>query len=502
MKVFKVHSAPLTDLQVSGCKGFLVTCSVDKTMRLFDCRLFPTLLHTYKLEFVPECASVIDDPFLSRDPVILVCPRDKQGLYLIRNIAGGDDPHYIHSDLVFTEIHYTLHRTLLLVSDCSLLSFDIESLLQNANDDSLPKPVLQKSLDSRPCRLSSNKRYLAFWSSDRFVRVLCAKTLKPLKKFDETVEFYEKAVEAGKLKANPSLFNTEQDIVKTPYFTFQTCCFDPRDENVMLFPSAVGLKIVDLESSKMVSVYGRLESKIRFTNGLIIEPEKDTVSLDLAASDNPRANLHSRAVVLGTGFRQNRFFLFTDTKNERQDLGCDHFPVVKIESATQTTLSDGYRPTTQAVIRTTMGDIFVELYPNQTPLTVQNFLTLASRKYYDNLLFHRIIRGFMIQTGCPRGDGTGGDSIFGGPFKTELSAELKHDRPFTLSMANKGDRHSNTSQFFITTIRAPWLDRKHTVFGRVTGGEDVVKKIEHVDTDKLDRPKQDVRVITIEPIYH
>lgn len=102
----------------------------------------------------------------------------------------------------------------------------------------------------------------------------------------------------------------------------------------------------------------------------------------------------------------------------------------------------------------------------------------------------------MIQTGCPNGDGSGGESIWGGEFEDEFKSELRHDRPFTLSMANCGP-NTNGSQFFITTIPTPWLDNKHTVFGRVTRGMEVVQDIENLRCDDHDKPLREVRVMNI-----
>ena len=102
----------------------------------------------------------------------------------------------------------------------------------------------------------------------------------------------------------------------------------------------------------------------------------------------------------------------------------------------------------------------------------------------------------MLQTGCPFGDGTGGESIWGGDFEDEIRQELRHDRPYTLSMANSGP-NTNGSQFFITTVACPWLDNKHSVFGRVTRGMDVVHAIEKTPCDKADRPLEEVSILSI-----
>ncbi|MFH1844635.1 MAG: peptidylprolyl isomerase [bacterium] len=124
--------------------------------------------------------------------------------------------------------------------------------------------------------------------------------------------------------------------------------------------------------------------------------------------------------------------------------------------------------TIQVTIATSKGDIKLQLFGDETPLTVANFVNLAQRKYYDGLKFHRVIPDFMIQGGCPLGSGTGGP---GYQFEDECKAELKHDHPGVLSMANAGPG-TNGSQFFITHVATPWLDGKHTVFGKVLDEED------------------------------
>ena len=130
-----------------------------------------------------------------------------------------------------------------------------------------------------------------------------------------------------------------------------------------------------------------------------------------------------------------------------------------------------------AVIATKHGNITLELFDEKTPKTCANFEKLAKEGFYDGLTFHRVIAEFMIQGGCPRGDGTGGP---GYEFEDEFHSELKHDSPGTLSMANAGP-NTNGSQFFITHVPCDWLDGKHTVFGKVLEGMDVVNRVEAGD---------------------
>ncbi len=130
-----------------------------------------------------------------------------------------------------------------------------------------------------------------------------------------------------------------------------------------------------------------------------------------------------------------------------------------------------------ATIDTARGTIRLELFDDKAPKTVANFEKLAGEGFYDGLRFHRVIADFMIQGGCPRGDGTGGP---GYEFADEFHPTLKHDRPGVLSMANAGP-NTNGSQFFITHVPTPWLDGKHSVFGRVIEGQDVVDAVQAGD---------------------
>ena len=131
-----------------------------------------------------------------------------------------------------------------------------------------------------------------------------------------------------------------------------------------------------------------------------------------------------------------------------------------------------------ATIETNKGVIRLELHEDRAPKTVANFEKLAGEEFYDGLVFHRVIANFMIQTGCPQGTGTGGP---GYQFEDEFDDSLRHDRAGILSMANAGP-HTNGSQFFITHGPTPHLDGKHSVFGAVLEGQDVVDAIEQDDT--------------------
>lgn len=141
-----------------------------------------------------------------------------------------------------------------------------------------------------------------------------------------------------------------------------------------------------------------------------------------------------------------------------------------------------------------MGPITVEMYDNHAPKTCKNFITLAQRGYYNGVIFHRIIPDFMIQGGDPTGTGRGGSSIYGEKFEDEINPTLKHTGAGILSMANSGP-NTNGSQFFITLAPTPWLDGKHTIFGRVKSGMKIVQRMGLVKTNAEDRPLEEVKIV-------
>jgi len=182
---------------------------------------------------------------------------------------------------------------------------------------------------------------------------------------------------------------------------------------------------------------------------------------------------------------------------------------------------------THVRFETNQGTIEIKLFPEIAPKTCQNFTTHVENGYYDGLIFHRVIPDFMIQGGDPTGTGRGGESIWGKPFEDECDPDLRfdkvgllamanagpgtnggpgyqfedefdkslrHDRPGRLSMANAGPG-TNGSQFFLTTAKTPWLNMRHTIFGEVTSGYEVVEAIESVATDGMDKPLDEQKIL-------
>ncbi|MDR0580234.1 MAG: peptidylprolyl isomerase [Campylobacteraceae bacterium] len=139
------------------------------------------------------------------------------------------------------------------------------------------------------------------------------------------------------------------------------------------------------------------------------------------------------------------------------------------------------------VLETNSGNITLKLYTQVAPKACENFISLAESGYYDGVIFHRVIKNFMIQGGDPTGSGMGGTSIWDKPFEDEVSPYTLFEKKGLLAMANSG-KNTNKSQFFITTVLAPWLNGRHTIFGEVIDGMNVVKKIENSAVDANNKP--------------
>ncbi len=146
------------------------------------------------------------------------------------------------------------------------------------------------------------------------------------------------------------------------------------------------------------------------------------------------------------------------------------------------------------VLETNQGKIEIQTRPDVAPKAVENFVTHAKNGYYNGVIFHRVIKGFMIQGGDPTGTGRGGESIWGKVFENEYKPNVVFDKPFIVAMANAGP-NTNGSQFFITVAPTPWLNGGYTIFGEVIKGQDVVKKIENTKTDRGDRPVVEQKII-------
>jgi peptidylprolyl isomerase domain and WD repeat-containing protein 1 len=364
-----------------------------------------------------------------------------------------------------------------------------------------------KKSKSAPSSISispSGHQFATFSFPDRQVRVFDFLTGKLYRSYDESLATITDMQQAGTAlqKLDEMEFGrrlaVERELENPVVQPKMNVIFD-ESGHFLLYGSLLGIKCINTFTNRVVKVFGK-EEPFRALNLALYQGQpqkKGVVTVSMAASANPLLQEAEERdpMLVSTGFAKVRFYLFTNqtdiSKGSRD---------VQNEKPQQTADSgDGFQPKasesgTSAILHTTMGDIHLRLFPSVAPKAVENFTTHARNGYYNNTIFHRVIRKFMIQGGDPNGDGTGGESIWGGEFEDEFSS-LKHDKPYTLSMANAGP-NTNGSQFFITTEKTSWLDGKHTIFGRAVQGLDVIHKIENVKVYK-EKPEEDVKIVSI-----
>ncbi|ETN38653.1 uncharacterized protein HMPREF1541_06690 [Cyphellophora europaea CBS 101466] len=339
---------------------------------------------------------------------------------------------------------------------------------------------------------------------DRRIRLFDFPSAKLHRSYDESLDTLTAMQQAGTaaVKLENVEFGrrmaTEQALDSSATRARINLVFD-ESSNFLLYGSLHGIKVVNTLTNRVMRIYGRDEPfralSLAFYQGAPQRKELTTVAM--AASDNPLLEEAQERdpILFATGYGKPRFYMFTNDEEPSKTSRDVYNEKPKHTGKQKVAEEKKAEMGTSAVLHTNMGDIFLRLFPDKAPLAVENFTTHARTGYYNNTIFHRVIRKFMIQGGDPLGDGTGGESIWGKDFKDEIT-DLKHDKPYTLSMANAGPG-TNASQFFITTAEAPWLDGKHTVFGRVWRGMEVVHAIENVRVAK-EKPEEDIKIVSIE----
>ncbi|EAK90537.1 cyclin'cyclophilin like peptidyl-prolyl cis-trans isomerase fused to WD40 repeats at the N-terminus' [Cryptosporidium parvum Iowa II] len=366
--------------------------------------------------------------------------------------------------------------------------------------------------------VSNDERNLAIKCSDYKIRLFLIQTGKCYKIFDENISSY------NVMQSNPEYdylhidhlefgvrSSVETEIQNLPeYYNMQNMVFD-ETSRFLIYTCMIGVCVLDIQIGKRVLIIGKFETGKRFLNLGLLQ-----IHRGINYNDNHLSNVDS--AIITSAYKSNRIYIFSKRLplldngdvNLKRDIFNELPSSEEIERQKQLEQfsnkgkerSNAYvRIAKQVILHTTKGDITLELYPEIAPKACENFSVHCFNGYYNNCIFHRVIKGFMIQTGDPTGQGIGGVSIWGKEFEDEISPNVKHDEPFTLSMANAGP-NTNGSQFFITTASCPWLDGVHTIFGKVVHGKEIVKEIEHVSTNRNDRPIQDVSIISASTIFN
>ncbi|KAJ3220572.1 hypothetical protein HK099_004201 [Clydaea vesicula] len=338
------------------------------------------------------------------------------------------------------------------------------------------------------------KKFVTFGFQDRQYRIFNFLTGKLQKKIDESLKTIQEMQQASTaaFKLDDMEFGRrlaqERELEKQRLGQSATanCIFD-ESGNFLLYATILGVKVFNIVTNKIVRVIGKNETQ-RFLHLALYQgapKKKNMFTMAMAASENSLIKDSEKRdpTLFCTSYKKNRFFLFSkrepetaignsggrDIFNEKPSREEQTVALTQLQSKKNQKFSSN-----SVILHTSLGDIHFKLFPEYAPKAVENFVGLTKKGYYDGVIFHRVIKSFMVQTGDPLGDGTGGESIWGHDFEDEFHKNLKHDRAYT-----------------------PWLDNKHTIFGRVTQGMDVVQLIENCEKGKRDKPKKPITINSI-----
>uniref|UniRef100_A0A1B6DR82 peptidylprolyl isomerase n=1 Tax=Clastoptera arizonana TaxID=38151 RepID=A0A1B6DR82_9HEMI len=517
VKHFRSHLGSISDIASNYNGSLMCSISNDKSLKVFDVENFD-MINMMRLQYTPMCVEWIHG---HGDAIstLAVGDLDSNTIYIYDG-RGSNEPLHVLQKLHTKPVSIIKYNPVFEAS----LSVDGAGILEYwsgiKHDFGLPKCVkFESKLDTdlydfvknktMPYSLSFSPDGLKFAtvSADRKVRVFNFLTGKLTRVYDETLQRYTELQQVNQQLPNMEFgrrMAVERDLEKSEGLKLSNVIFD-ESGYFLIYATMLGMKIVNLYTNQCVKVLGKPENlrilKVALFQGRA-RKSKAAVTVEMEASDNPTLDsISADPTLFCTAFKKNRFYMFTrrepeDPKNTELDRDVFNEKPSKEDIISATEASSIQRLYDNAVIHTSMGDIHVMFF-KECPKAVENFCVHSKNGYYNGHIFHRVIKGFMIQTGDPTGTGGGGESIWGKEFEDELRPNLRHDRPYTLSMANAGP-NTNGSQFFITVIPTPWLDNKHTVFGRVVKGMEVVQNISNVKTNnKTDKPYDDVQVISV-----
>ncbi|KAG4074671.1 hypothetical protein HA402_004542 [Bradysia odoriphaga] len=517
VKHFRSHLQPINALTTNPNGTYLATASADKSMKVFDVINFD-MINMIKLDYIPMCAEWIHS---AGDAIasIAVSDHDSAKIYIYDGQGTSTPLHVLeklHTKPVCMIRYNVTFDVVVSVDQAGILEYwtgpkqdykfpsklvSFESKL----DTSLYEFAKSKTIVSGLAFSNDGKKF-ATLSTDRKVRVFTFLSGKLIRVFDETLARYSDKqhtnqaipnMEFGRRMAN------ERDLEKSDSLVHSNIVFDCSG-HFIIYSTMVGVKMVNITTNRCVQIIGKGDNLRPLHVALFqgrAKRSKAAITLEQEASHNPTLQSQSSdPTIFCTAYKKQRFYLYSRRlPSDLQDIDRDVFNE-KPSKEDIIAVPEGQgvqRIYNSATIHTTHGDIHMKLFASECPKTVENFCVHSKNGYYNNHIFHRVIKGFMIQTGDPTGTGTGGTSIWGGDFKDEFVSTLKHDRPYTVSMANAGP-NTNGSQFFITVLPTPWLDNKHTVFGRVIKGMEVCQNICNSKTNpKTDKPYDDIKIISI-----
>lgn len=510
VKQFRAHLKPITDICISPDGALCGTVADDKTLKVFDIVGYDLMVFL-PLPFTPQCAEWIFKTTHSQAK-IAIADKDSGDVAVFDAKGNGEALHVCKHHKKRVNCMKYVEKLDLVVSgdDSGMIEYWCGLTYKFPNDrvsfqlklETDLFELAKRKIPVQTLAVSPNGASFAVISIDRRIRVFRLRTGKLRRTYDESLEM------ASRVQTSDNLAQKLEDIdfgrrlmiekqMDKDKIAHTSVLFDESGE-FLVYTTHLGIKIVHVMSNKVVRILGKIENTERFHRLALYQgaPRAPTGARVFAQDVE---SYQRDPVFLCCAYKKQRMYMFTrrepdDTGDE--SLGRDVFnekPSAEEMIAVTPSSERGDRAK-EVILHTTAGDITVTLHRNECPKTVENFTVHCRNGYYDNIIFHRVIKGFMMQTGDPLGDGTGGTSVWGTEFEDEFDSSLRHNRPYVVSMANSGP-NTNGSQFFITTVSTPWLDKKHTVFGFVSKGTQVVDQIEGVETDQQDKPTTDIKIL-------
>ena len=468
VKEFRAHEGEIQSVSVSADGRSFATAGVDKSVKIFDVVTFD-LLAMLSLEYAPKAVCWVHGKGASF-PQLAVSSEDNAWIRIYDGRGENLEPIHtlksVHKTPVALMAYNNVYDCVVSVDQGGMVEYwqpsgnyeKPDSVFSMKSSTNLFEFKKAKSVPSSLTISPTGKQFATFSFPDRKIRVFDFASGKLHRTYDESIATIQEMQQAGTAvqKLEDIEFGRrlgiERELDQPSIQSRMNVIFDETG-NFILYGSMYGVKVLNTLTNRIVKLYAQEESLRPLWLCLYQgQPEKKgVVTVEMAASENPLLQeAEARdAMLVSTGSGKVRFYMFTNdntkSKGERDVQNEKPRDISKTKKLEEKIAASG----TSATIHTTYGDINVRLFPEAAPKAVENFVTHAKNGYYNNVIFHRIIRKFMIQTGDPMGDGTGGESIWGKEFEDEFST-LKHDKPYTLSMANAG-RNTNGSQFFITT---------------------------------------------------
>ncbi|KAA0183500.1 Peptidylprolyl isomerase domain and WD repeat-containing protein 1 [Fasciolopsis buskii] len=554
VKHYRAHLGAINGLAVSHDGELACTVGDDKTAKVFDVINFD-MISMMKLDFVPSGCCFIYTP---KDEVAALALSDlgSSKIFVYDSRSKGELLHTVdrlHEAPVVCMIFNAVFDTVVSADTDGMIecwagpsqNFGVPRALEwEFKSDTDLYCLMGAQTHALNMTCTTDGKTLAILAADRKVRLFRFATAKLIRVYDESLQLYSGLQQTKQLLPSMEFgrrLAQEKELDRSEFKHSCNLVFDSSG-NFLAYATLLGIKVVNVKTNRVVRSLGGPEN-LRFLQLALLPPRSAlamatsavgavgagtstcTPSLEMLAMANEDSWANNQGsgsainvvaalnpVLVSTAFKKNRIYLFTN--REPHDIKADGDTVTtgsaterdvfnekptkeEVLAATRDSATAASRLAGSAILHTTLGDIHIRLCPRECPRTVENFVGHSRAGYYNGHIFHRVIKGFMIQTGCPLGTGTGGESIWGGEFEDEFHPSLRHDRPYTVSMANAGP-NTNGSQFFITVAPTPWLDNKHTVFGRVVKGMEVVQKISNIKTHaKNDKPLEDVNIISV-----